>query len=214
MDKYIAAYPFIEDDDLNFCIEYGVAYQRDMTKLIEYGEKYFNNYVSLKGSQIANQLNMGRKFFVKKYFQGEVLDVGIGSGEFIQSRPDTFGYDVNQHAINWLLANGKYRDDFSEFSAFTFWDVIEHIPEPENYFRNMLAGSFLFTSIPTFQDLLKVRQSKHYKPGEHLYYFTMAGFVQYMAKHGFENIGLSTFENQAGRQGITSFAFRKITQEQ
>jgi hypothetical protein len=101
-----------------------------MSKLIEYGPDYWENYQRRAGTEIANKLNAGRVDFVAITLQNEVLDVGIGNGEFIQRRPNTFGYDVNQVAIKWLLENGKYRDRFSDFNAFTFWDVLEHIPEP------------------------------------------------------------------------------------
>lgn len=210
MDQVIAKFPYLEDGDLNLCLENGVAYQRDMTNIINYDENYFNNYVSRSGTEIANKLNKGRIAFVEKYFNGELLDVGIGSGEFIQSRPATFGYDVNQVAINWLLEKGLYRDDFSQFSGFTFWDVIEHIRDPDQYFMNIWRGSWIFTSIPVFDDLTRIRESKHYKPGEHLYYFTIRGFIEWMSKHCFKGVGTSTFEMAAGREGIQSFAFRKI----
>lgn len=213
MDKVIARFPYREDGDLNLCLANGVAYQRDMSVLIKYDSQYWENYVARSGTQIANKLNAGRVAFVDKYFKGEVLDVGIGSGEFIQSRPKTFGYDVNQLAINWLLEKKLYCDDFSEFSGFTFWDVIEHIPDPAQYLWNMRCGAWIFTSIPIFDDLERIRESKHYKPGEHLYYFTVSGFVEYMAKQAFEMVGMSRFEVDAGREDIQSFAFRKLLPE-
>jgi hypothetical protein len=213
MDKVIEAYPFEQDGDLNLCVENGVAYQRDMTKLMEYGPAYWDNYQRRAGTDISRKLNEGRAAFVAKHFQGEVLDIGIGNGEFIQHRPDTFGYDVNQVAIKWLLENGKYRDKFSDFNAFTFWDVLEHIPQPADYFRNMGHGDWLFTSIPIINDLRRVRESKHYKPGEHLYYFTVSGFIQWMEKYAFRGACMSYFEVEAGREDIVSFAFRILYPE-
>ena len=54
-----------------------------------------------------------------------------------------------------------------------------------------------------------IRDSKHYRPGEHLYYFTELGFAQWMARHGFELLEVSNFETKAGRDSILSFAFRR-----
>jgi hypothetical protein len=36
---------------------------------------------------------------VARHHQGKVLDVGIGSGQFVETRPETWGYDVNPEGI-------------------------------------------------------------------------------------------------------------------
>lgn len=208
MNDIISRFPYHKDGDLNICLENGVAYQRDMSMLIEYGPDYFENYQLRAGTEIAKKLNAGRVAFVEKYFKGELLDIGIGCGEFIESRPNTFGYDINPVAIDWLMKKGLYRDNFSEFYAFSFWDVLEHVPDPSQFFRNMGRGTWVFISIPVFDDLTRIRESKHYKPGEHLYYFTVTGFLHWMQKYAFDFAGMSGFEMEAGRQSIQTFAFR------
>lgn len=210
MDRYIKRFPFRADGDLNLCLDHGVAYQADRSNIIQYDESYWNKCAGYEDSEIALKLNQGRISFVECFYRGEVLDIGIGCGEFIKKRPLTFGYDINQAAVKWLLDNGKYRDDFSSFSAFTMWDVLEHVETPEHYFINMLPGSFLFLSIPIFDDLTRIRESRHYRPGEHLFYFTLRGIKQWMNMHSFQLYGASDFETTAGRDSIHSLAFRKI----
>ena len=56
-------------------------------------------------------------------------------------------------------------------------------------------------------DLNKIRESKHYRPGEHLLYWTEKGFVDWMFEKGFRFLEKRTFEIQAGREDILSFAF-------
>ena len=210
-DQFIERYKAKEDGDLMQCD--GVAYQRDMSNRIVYNEPYFDHYVKLEGLPIAVELNAGRAALVNKYLAGkQVLDVGVGSGEFIKTRPHTKGFDINHRAIRWLRKNGYFSDEFEKFEGFTFWDVIEHVHDPNEYFKRIKKDAYLFTSIPIFENLRDVRSSRHFKPGEHLYYFTKQGFIDWMALYGFELLETSDFETKAGRQDIMSFAFKRSRQ--
>lgn len=212
MDRFIAMLGCVVDRDLCISEAGGVACQRDMAARVPYDENYFNKCASYEDKAIALAINAGRIALVDKYVNGGlVLDIGVGSGEFIKKRGGlTFGMDINPAAVGWLKRQGRHSESFAGFNAFTFWDVIEHVPEPENYFRRMPNGSYLFTSIPIFEDLKAIRLSKHYRPGEHLYYFTEPGFVSWMAMHGFAFLERQDFEIAAGRDSILSFAFRKV----
>lgn len=212
MDKLIRRFDAVADGDLMLCHARGVAYQRDMTTPIRYDDKYFQHYADLEGKVIARKLNAGRVAMVNKYVDAEhgVLDVGVGSGEFVRARDNTWGFDINPRAIELLKRINRWTDSLAAFDAFTFWDVLEHIPEPEQkYFKKMADDCYLFTSLPIFTDLTKVRASKHYKPNEHFYYWTEQGFIDWMAQWRFRLLERSTFETEAGREGITSFAFKR-----
>lgn len=211
MDQIVKHFDSIKDDDLRIVPHRGIAYQRDMTKKVSYDEDYFNKCAGYEDQEIALQINAGRVQIVQDHYgSGPVLDVGIGSGEFIKKRgSNTCGIDVNPTAIKWLRKNDCYSDQWDDFGAYTFWDVLEHIEDPRQYFKQMRGGSYLFTSIPIFKDLRKIRESKHYRPGEHLYYFTKDGFVGYMEMHGFRLLDERTFEIDAGREDIHTFAFIK-----
>lgn len=210
MDRIIAQYPVELDGDLALCREHGVAYQRDMTKLVAYDAPYYAKCLSYEDQKIALAINAGRIALVNRHVgTNRIVDVGIGSGEFIKKRPDTFGHDINPVAIEWLKRNDLWAHRLGDFSGHTYWDVIEHVPEPETYFRQIHLGAFLFTSIPIFYGLGGVRLSKHYRPGEHLYYFTEDGFVEWMNRHGFLLLERDDFEIRAGRESILSFAFKR-----
>lgn len=212
MDKLVKRWAAEKDGDL--MISRGVAYQRDMSLRADpgvnaEGNNYFDHYAKMDGGEIGKKIHAGRVAMVNNYAGSAcpVLDVGIGSGEFIRSRPNTFGIDVNPKAQQWLKSKGLAAAGFDGFKAFTFWDVLEHVENPDSYFKQMEQGSFLFTSLPIFDDLSKVRESKHYKPGEHLYYWTEQGFADWMAEYRFRCLERSTFESDAGRESIGSFAF-------
>lgn len=210
MDQFIAALPSTDDGDLALCLEHGAAYQKDQSALVPYDDAYFNKCAGYEGQEICERINAGRVALVGKHYgNGLALDIGIGSGEFIRKRQFTYGVDVNPAGIRWLLRNGLYADDVETFHCFTLWDVIEHLRTPAEYFDRMPIGSYLFTSIPIFKDLRRIRESKHYRPFEHLYYWTEEGFIQWMKLHGFKHLETQDFESQAGRDSILSFAFHK-----
>lgn len=188
----------------------GIAYQRDMTVRATYDQEYFERYVGYEGKTIARKLNAGRVDLVNRHAgKGRVLDIGIGSGEFIRSRPNTRGFDVNPKAREWLQAEGLWAEDIRGFDGYTFWDVLEHVPVPEVYFKRMPTGSYVFVALPIFEDLTRIRESRHYRPGEHLYYFTEQGFVDWMAEYRFDLLERSDHESEAGRDSIVAFAFQR-----
>jgi hypothetical protein len=199
------------DADLLLLLDAGMAYQIDQTVTVPYDGEYFNKCAAYEGQAIANAINAGRAALVARHYgDGLLLDVGVGSGEFVKTRPNTLGYDVNPVAIKWLKEMRRWRDiAWTQWPACTFWDVIEHVQVPEEYFVNMRSGAYLFTSLPIFGDLTRIRESKHYRPNEHLYYWTQEGFVRWMAWHGFSLLDVDDFETRAGREAILSFAFRK-----
>lgn len=209
MDRLIKRFDYIEGEVLNYCQGRGVAYQREMTRHVKYDEAYFNKCLGYEGKEIADKINTGRIALVGKYHKGTVLDIGVGSGEFIKRRTDTFGYDINPSALQWLADNGCYSDALDGFDAYTFWDVIEHLDTPEIYFKRIPKDAYLFCSIPIIDRLDAVPQWKHYRPDEHLYYFTKRGFTDWMALWGFRFVERQKYEIDAGRKDIYSYVFKK-----
>lgn len=211
MDRIIAAYPAEDDGDLMLCHADGVAWQKDMTVTAKYDADYFSKCRGYEGQPIAEAISEGRIALVERHFgDGPLLDVGVGSGEFVRKRgKNTFGYDVNPEAEFWLRKEGRWSSAFTVFKAFTFWDVIEHVPEPDDYLDRVVDGSYVFACLPVFADLRLIRESKHYRPGEHLYYFTRRGFISWMRAKGFRHLETAWHEVAAGRDSIVSFAFRR-----
>jgi len=210
MDRFVKTFPAIWDRDLMLCPEHGVAYQLDRSHVINYDADYYGKCLSYEDQQIAREINAGRIAIVDKYLgRSAVVDIGIGSGEFIKKRPNTFGFDVNPVAIEWLKRNDLWAANLDAFGGYTFWDVIEHVEDPGLYLREVQLHARVFISIPLFDDLDHIRQSKHYRPGEHLYYWTAAGFVMWMDMHGFMLLERQTFEMDAGREDIHTFAFQR-----
>ena len=211
LDRFIARMPAEQDGDLMLCEAHGVAFQADRMHAVEYGEEYFDRCAGYEGAAIADRINAARVALVERHFgTGEVLDIGVGSGEFVRRRPNTYGFDVNPKAVAWLKANQRWSSSIGTFGAFTFWDVIEHVPDPGHYLERLAVQGCVFASIPVFESLREIRASRHYRPGEHLYYWTERGFVEWMDMHGFALLEVTDDETRAGRESIKSFAFRRV----
>lgn len=219
LDKIIKHYPFKERDGFRYCYGKGVVYQANMEKIIPYDDQYYESYAKLEDSKIAMDLNRERTQLVDRNVgeDGLILDIGIGSGAFIKHRNNgrgrvTFGTDINDKAIGWLKAQRLYvyRRNWDMFKGYCFWDSLEHMPDASEYFDRINPGKYVFISMPIYgEDLDRVPQSKHFKPGEHLYYFSDKGLKDWMAYHGFDFLEKSTHEKLAGRNRIYQYVFRR-----
>lgn len=211
MDRIIQTYDYKRIGDLSYCQEKGLAYQTKMRDSVKYDKNYFNKCLSYKNSDIAKKINSSRVKLVRKYITSPVLDIGIGSGEFIETYGrNAFGYDINPEAVGYLKSRGIYNGSLDMFQAITFWDALEHVINPEAYFRKIQPGTFVFVSIPIFKNLEEITESKHYRPNEHYYYFTKQGFIDWMSTYNFKLKELNKNEIDAGRESIQTFVFQKM----
>lgn len=174
-----------------------------------YDGRYFVQYVRMADTPMGAQLTAARVQMVARHYDGSLLDVGIGAGQFVLGRGrDTYGYDINPHAVQWLQERSLYQDMYVEsFRALSFWDSLEHIPDPGAAVAR--AGEWVFVSLPIFESPEHCLASRHYKPGEHLWYWTDAGLRRWFARQGFECVEHNMMETALGRDGIGSYAFRR-----
>ena len=240
LDPVIASFPYVPilDGQVALCQHSGIAYQIS-PRVYDYGKGYFANYVDRAGTEVANQLNrvrmatvygiLGDRMDPNPEGPTSLIDVGIGSGEFLQWMMDRkgvahsmacYGYDINPEGVNWLWNRMIFLDPYemgriSGSSLVTLWDTLEHIPEPQSFFALFEPGAWLACSLPVFAAPLTeavLLASKHYKPDEHLYYFTRGGLIHWLDRHGFDFIRYHDGETTAGREGIGTFVFRKRAQ--
>lgn len=177
-------------------------------KLVPYDAAYWQKYLVMDDTELGAQLTRARVDMVRRHFGGKGIDVGIGGGRFV--RESGFdGYDINWDAVEWLKSAGKYADPYlTSPDAVTCWDSLEHIPNPDQLIN--CVRKWLFVSMPIYDDASHCFKSKHFRPGEHIHYFTAEGFINYCADLGFMLIEHNTVESDLGREGITSFAFQRV----
>lgn len=178
---------------------------------MSYSGDYFAKYQDLDNTKMGAQLTRARLELVGKYVApNTVLDIGIGGGRFVQESGG-YGYDVSGEAIQWLHKARRHLDPYLpgvNIEAVSCWDSLEHIPQPERLLN--VVQRWLFVSMPIYTGLADVLASKHYKPGEHLHYWTFEGFVAWCGRQGFDLIEVNHAETELGREGITSFAFKRV----
>jgi hypothetical protein len=191
-------YKSIPMDDLSVNLDTGWAYMTQPA-VFEYGENYWKKCHALDEMMNAKKITKHRVKLVEKYAD-HVLDFGVGSGAFLKALPETItkkGYDINPIAVNWLHEKGIYVDPYKEgisnIKAFCFWDVLEHMVNPNDILSLMPRDSYAFISMPIMSDITEVRFSTNYKP-EHLCYFTLDGIRKYMYELGFSLIEMSVRE--------------------
>ncbi|HFK1829541.1 TPA: methyltransferase domain-containing protein [Pseudomonas aeruginosa] len=174
---------------------------------MDYTGPYFEKYQLLDATPMGTALTTARVDMVRRHFDGEVLDVGIGGGRFVVESGGK-GFDVNEEAVQWLKSRNAYADPYKGVAAITCWDSLEHVPDPEALVRSV--GEWVFVSMPVYKDQADCLKSKHFKPGEHLHYWSVRGLVGWFAKMNFGCVEINERESELGREGITSFAFRRF----
>jgi len=192
--------------------EIGVGWYPVTSGIEPYNHAYFERFAQQADTDIGRALMRARCDFVERHFDGALIDVGIGSGAFIEARiarrKMTYGYDVNPAGIQWLEQRQLFVDPYLvPFDAMTLWDVIEHIADFRPLLKNVRR--WLFISTPIFRGPKHAMKSKHFRTDEHYWYFTRPGLIHVMGMIGFDLVEASKFETSIGREDIGSFAFRR-----
>ena len=176
-----------------------------------YDRAYFNRFDRDARTDLGKALMQARVDFIDQHYRGTLIDVGIGSGAFIEARGNhrmTYGYDVNLTGIEWLERRSLFINSyFLKFDAASLWDVLEHIPDFGPLLDNV--RNWLFLSLPIFYSADHALGSKHFRPNEHYWYFTRSGLIHTMDICGFELVSESNVETELGREDIGTFAFRR-----
>lgn len=198
----------------------GIAYQENRTKSVRYSKAYYNKLVEYDNRpKQNNKINKLRVDLVQAHCSdGDVLDIGCGTGRFmtklkkVRSKCAIDGYDINKESLKWLIENNCLGNlkDIEHYNVITFWDSLEHIPEPGEILEKVKENAYTFISIPIISDFGNIKKSVHYRPNEHYWYFNIEGLKAFMEKYDFEWQGADNFEtSKGGRTDIWSFVFRK-----
>lgn len=218
MDPKISELNFERRNGLCYCHEAGVAYQPNMSRSVEYNRAYFEKYIMYETLPTGIKLNEIRVNVVKTWAKNlKIIDVGVGCGTFVKNclahDLDIHGFDINPCAVHWLNKIGVFGNPYDpneKYACYTFWDSLEHISEPQKILEKIALGSYVFISMPIFENLEDITKSKHYRPDEHYYYFTQNGLLRWMSKYKFKLLRSYDFEQECGRKNIKTFLFERV----
>lgn len=180
---------------------------------IQYDGAYWDEYRKRADTDVGRELTRCRVELVNRHLgDGPCIDIGIGSGQFVEARAGaTYGYDVNPKAIKWLKNRSGWRDPYSfedSVQNITCFDSLEHIEAPERLVARVRG--FCIVSIPIFTGPEHILRSKHFKPNEHLWYFTEQGLERWFCTMGFRLVAKNRMEEAVGREDIGSFVFERV----
>ncbi|MFN3585183.1 class I SAM-dependent methyltransferase [Phenylobacterium sp.] len=184
-----------------------------------YDQAYFDRYAAQADTVTGRALMTARADLVRRYAGpdpmaiGRLVDVGIGSGAFVELMAaqgvNALGYDVNPAGVAWLEAREAYVDLYRQgpWETVTFWDALEHIREPDKALAR--CAGWAFVALPIFRDCAHVLASKHYRKTEHYWYFERRGFVRFAESCGMKVVDIVATETALGREEIETFVLRR-----
>lgn len=193
---------------VHYLVDFGIGYvEPEETEV--YNESYFEDYVIKANTPIGKALNKARVDFTNKNYQGDWLcDVGVGGLAFCKEM-NCAGFDINPTAVEKLKEFNLYMNPYEwDFDCLTLWDVVEHITDPSDLFANV---NQVILSTPIYKDFDSTISSKHFKPNEHVWYFTEKGLIKFMSLLGFYLDDSSDIETKIGRESIGSYSFKRYS---
>ena len=162
---------------------------------VQGSREYIAEYEQEAATPLGQQIIASRWRTVKNYCKrGTLLDFGCGAGAFHMAAPPSFvatGWDVNPYSVfNKPYPCGPY-------DVLTLWDVIEHLSAPMAIVGNY-GPQFIFISTPNAANtnLSQFRSWKHYKPDEHIHYYTPLTLAISLAAAGYS---LQGYDHVEGR---------------
>lgn len=161
-----------------------------------YGTEYYENLLEMYAASME-KINSIRWNFVAEIKHELVLDYGSGPGAFGLWRPNGSildSYDIGRIGDAPYPQTGIRHE---RYDLVCFWDVLEHVDWRNNPDKDILdiftRTAAVAATVPIlprdkYPDGADISDWKHYKPGEHLTYYDVDSFIEFMSQHGFTMI--------------------------
>ena len=157
-----------------------------MTVSVAYDAAYARQY----DTRPVKAMSEVRWHFIQTYLNlpmgSRVLDVGYGNGAFLK-HAHTAGmkiHGIDIHSENFGIPHVGF-DTPLVFDLICFFDSLEHFPDFSPIFK--LRSRNIIVSIPNTPSFVLSRPQawRHFKPGEHLHYFSHKSLDALMGHWGF-----------------------------
>ena len=172
--------------NLSRCLACHHVFQTDLTVTVSYDADYAHQY----DSRPVKEMSSLRWDFIQSYLsltQGShVLDVGYGNGAFLKRARGAgmaiSGIDLHTEDFGIPVVDLKTR---LQFDLICFFDSLEHFPALAPLLS--LCSRHVVVSIPETPGFVleQPKRWRHYKPGEHLHYFSHGSLDAFMSNWGF-----------------------------
>lgn len=175
--------------NLTACYSCEHVFQTDLNVTVSYDAEYAHQY----DHRPAREMSALRWRFIQMHLDlpvgSNILDIGYGNGAFLKharaAGMNIFGIDV--HSEDFGIPNVTFDTDLC-FDLICFFDSLEHFPAFDPIFG--LRSHHTIVSIPNTPDLILTRPAawRHFKPGEHLHYFSRRSLGLVMDAWGFSKL--------------------------
>lgn len=161
-------------DELYSCARCGHLCQLPPAIRVVYNGNYVAQYRKLEARESMSHLRLG---LLKSFCEaGTLLDVGYGGGDFVRlalkAGYDAYGVDV--HGVDCGVRERSMLEHV-RWDVVTFFDSLEHFADLDLVRQLIERALFVMVSmpkVPKFRTAEELRSWRHYKPGEHLHYFS------------------------------------------
>jgi hypothetical protein len=161
-------------------------FQTDLQVTVSYDATYAHQY----DLRPVRQMSDLRWRFIQSRLNlpagSRILDVGYGNGAFLKraraAEMSIFGIDL--HTEDFGIPVVSF-DTPQDYDLACFFDSLEHFPNFAPIFR--LNTRHVLVSIPNTPDFILTtpQRWRHFKPGEHLHYFSRTSLDRLMRNWGF-----------------------------
>jgi len=149
---------------------------------MQYNLDYYEEMLR-RNSKSAEEISAIRWKFISIIKPNCILDYGSGVGWFRAYKPQ--GVEVDTYDIGRYPQTGILHENYS---IITFWDVLEHLSGFNEIEDVLKMTNYVAFSVPIKPIDEPLRSWKHFKPGEHLHYFTDPILNDVFRKYGFTQL--------------------------
>jgi len=174
------------ENNLTLCIDCEHVFQSDLNISTIYDSNYAHQY----DIRPHHEMSQIRWTFIQKALSlspgSKILDVGYGNGSFLKHAlnhdMDIYGIDV--HGEEFGIPEVNY-DTEMIFDLVCFFDSLEHFDTFEKPLSLNARNIIVSTPDPVDFLLIYPQKWRHFKPGEHLHYFSRKSLDLIMHRWGF-----------------------------
>lgn len=202
------------EHNLSKCWDCRHIFQTDLNVTVSYDADYAHAYDVLP----VREMSELRWNFIQSVLhlppQSKILDIGYGNGAFLKRAQlddmQIFGIDVHNEDF------GIPRVDFhspQKYDLVCFFDSLEHFPNFDALVL-FLSTKNVIVSLPNTPDFVLETPNlwKHYKPGEHLHYFSHESLYELLYQMGHKEVIIEGYPEDKirGKLNINDIVYDNI----
>jgi len=171
---------------------------------LTYDLEYYESMLR-RHSATAEKICKIRWEFISELSPKTVLDYGSGVGWFRAWRPEgveVYTYDIAEYPQTGL--------ELTTYDCVCFWDVLEHILNFRDIEPILRLTRHVAVTIPIKPEFKNYVGWKHFRPSEHVHYFTEETLDAMFESYGFEKMK-SGMPECPPRQDVLSVIYKRTT---